>query len=300
MDLAALGLFVEVARQRSFAAVARERGIDASSISRSIAALEAGLGARLLQRTTRSMELTEAGAHFLARLPALIEEFERIRDEATALRADPAGVIRLTASVAFGQMRLVPLLQRFQESFPLLTLELILTDANLDLVADRIDLAIRLGPSLRADVVATRLLATRYRVVASPAYLARRGRPAAPSDLAAHHCLLLSLPDHRSRWQFRRGEEKSAVAVSGRIVISTVLALRSAAVAGLGPALLADWLVADDLAESRLVDVFPTHDVAAANFDTAAWLLYPSARYLPRKTRGAIEFLRRNLSAPAP
>ncbi len=299
MDVSALRLFVEVARQRSFAAVARDRGIDPSLVSRSIAALEAQLGVRLFQRTTRAMELTEAGAHYFARLPALVEELDRLRDEAAALRAEPVGVLRLTASVAFGQTRLVPLLPLFQESFPRLTLELILTDANLDLIADRIDLAIRLGPSLRADLVATRLFATRYHVVASPAYLASHGRPEAPDELAGHKCLLLSLPDYRSRWLFRGGGVGRDVQVGGTIVISTVLALRSAALAGLGPALLPSWLVGRDMTDGQLIDLFPEHEVAGTSFETAAWLLYPSARYLPRKTRSAIAFLKQNLHGQA-
>jgi len=299
MDLIALGLFVDVARQRSFAAVARDRGLDPSSVSRSIAALEAQLGARLFQRTTRSMELTEAGAHYFAKLPALIEEFDKVRDEVATLRTDPVGVLRLTASVAFGQICLVPLLSQFQKSFPRLKLELVLTDANLDLIADRIDLAIRLGPSLRADVVATRLFGTRYRVVASRAYLTDMGRPVSPAGLASHSCLLLSLPDYRYRWRFRRGDDVSEVEIDGAIVMSTVLALRSAALDDLGPALLPDWLISEDLDCGRLIDVFPQYDVAATTFETAAWLLYPSARYLPRKTRSAIQFLKQTLRTPS-
>jgi DNA-binding transcriptional LysR family regulator len=292
MNLSDLSLFVEVARQGSFAAVARDRGTDPSSVSRVIAGLEASLGARLFQRTSRRMELTEAGELYLSRLPALIDELSRLRDEAATLRADPVGTVRLTASVAFGQTCLVPLLPAFAATFPRLKLELLLTDNTLDLVADRIDLAIRLGPSVRADLIGVKLRPTRYRVVASPGYLAAHGALKQPSDLTARACLLFSLSDFRSRWLFRDPMGEEQVPVGGQFVISNPLALQRGVLDGLGPALLADWLIAEDLAQGRLVDLFPDHDVTATTFDTAAWLLYPSRAYLPRKTRSTIDFLR--------
>lgn len=292
MNLPDLSLFLDVARQGSFAAVARDRGTDPSSVSRSIAALEAALGARLFQRTSRRMVLTEAGELYLARLPAVIEDLERLRDEAASLRAEPVGALRLTTSVAFGQVCLLPLLPAFSAAFPRVKLELLLTDSTLDLVADRIDLAIRLGPSVRADVIGVRLMPTRYRVVASPAYLAATGAPRHPSDLTNRTCLLLSLTDFRSRWVFRNAAGQEEVAIAGQFVISNPLALQAVTRAGLGPALLADWLIAEDLAQGHLVDLFPGHEVTATTFDTAAWLLYPSRAYLPRKTRSAIDFLR--------
>ncbi len=228
-----------------------------------------------------------------------IEELERARDEVISTRADPVGTLRLTASVAFGEMWLVPLLPEFRETFPRLKLELMLTDANLDLVAERVDLAIRLAPTDPPDVIGVKLFATHYRVCASPGYIERHGAPLMPAALGEHSSLLLALPEFRSRWLFRRGAESEDVAVQGDLVISTPLALRSAALAGLGPALLADWLCGADVAAGRLVDLYPEHEVTATSFDTAAWLLYPSRDHLPRKTRAAADFLRRKSSALA-
>lgn len=291
MDVDSLDLFLDVARRGSFAAVARDRGVDATSVSRAIATLEARLGVRLFERTTRAMALTEAGELYLTRLPGLVEDLERLTDDARSLRADPVGTLRLTASVAFGEHCLSPLLPAFRQTFPRLKLELLLTDANLDLVADRIDLAIRLGPTHRGDVEALRLFDTRYRVVASPDYV--RGRPTeAPSELSDQSCLLLTLPAFRSRWLFRDEDGQQDVPVSGEIIASNVLVLRAAALRGLGPALLADWLVGPDIRAGRLVDLFPTHEVTATGFETAAWLLYPSRDHLPQKTRRTIAFLR--------
>lgn len=293
MDLQSLDLFLHVARQRSFAAVARDRGLDPTSVSRAIAALEARLGVRLFERTTRAMVLTPAGELYLARLPSLVEDLERLADEARSMRTDPVGTLRLTASVAFGEHCLAPLLPAFRRAFPRLRLEFVLTDANLDLVADRIDLAIRLGPGHRGDVESVRLFDTRYRVVASPEHV-REHPLERPSDLTGRSCLLLALPAFRSRWIFRDAVGTQEIPVSGDIIASNVLMLRAAALRGMGPALLAGWLIEPDLKEGRLIDLFPDHDVTATGFETAAWLLYPSRDYLPQKTRRVAAFLKQS------
>ena len=295
MEVAQLRVFLDVIKRGGFAAVARDSNVDPSSISRAVASLESELGGRLFQRTTRKLTLTEAGEAFLARVGPLVEELERAREEVSAIGSEPSGTLRLTTSVAFGQICLVPILSAFRRAFPRLRLELLMTDTNLDLIADRIDLAVRLAPSYRGDVIGSKLFATRYRIAASPAYLAREGSPKTPRDLSARSCLLFPLPDFRDRWLFRRGTALEKIPVQGSLVLSTALALRSAALDGLGPVLLADWHLHDDLAAGRLVDLFPQHEVTATTFDTAAWLLYPSRSYLPHKVRATIEFLRKHL-----
>lgn len=296
MDLQALRTFVAVAREGSFAAVARTCGSDPSQISRAIASLEQELGFRLFQRTTRRMALTEAGALYLARAAAVVEELDHALDEALATSRGPSGTLRLTASVAFGQACLVPLLPKFRADFPEMRLELILSDENLDLVANRIDLAIRLAPTIAADVVCSRLFRTRYRVCAAPSYLERAGRIGRPQDIATHDCLLFTLPQFRDHWLFRGARGGTAkVPVKGWLLLSNALALRQAMLDGQGPALLPDWLIGEDIAARRCIDLFPRHEVAATSFDTAAWLLYPSRRFLPRKVRDSIDFLRRAL-----
>lgn len=296
MDTELLHIFIEVAHRGSFAAVARERNVDPSSVSRAIALLEDGLGIRLFQRTTRRMELTEAGEIYLSRVEPLVQDLGVARDDALAVSSSPRGTLRLTASVAFGTCCLVPLLSRFRAMFPELQLELVLSDANLDLVAERIDLAIRLGPSVEADVVGVKLFDTRYRVCATPEYV-RTNRPLrAPRDLSEVPCLLYTFPDYRTRWLFRGRRGKiTEVPVTGQILMSNALALRESTCRGLGPALLADWLVRDELRSGALVDLFPLYRVSATNFETAAWLLYPSRALLPQKVRATIDFLRAEL-----
>ncbi|MGK7911637.1 MAG: LysR substrate-binding domain-containing protein [Synechococcus sp.] len=300
MDVASLQIFVEVARRGSFAAVARDRNVDPSSISRSISSLEDSLGFRLFQRTTRRMALTAAGEQYLGRIANALEELNRAREEILAAKGNPAGTLRLTTSVALGQLWLVPLLPQLRRQFPQLKLELILSDTNLDLVSERIDLAIRLAPRITADLERIKLFDTRYRVCASPEYLKQTSALNDPRDLERHRCLLFDLPGYRSLWRFRSTiGERQDIHVDGDIVTSSALALRDCALAGLGPVLLADWAIGDDLNAGRLQDVFPAYDVTATEFRTAAWMVYPSQNFLPQKVKAVLSFLQQQVTATA-
>jgi DNA-binding transcriptional LysR family regulator len=210
MDSQVLRTFIAVARHGSFAAAARSVDTDPSLVSRAIAGLENELGVRLFQRTTRQMTLTEAGGLYLNRIEAVVAEIDHARDDALAVASCPRGTLRITASVAFGQTCLVPLIAEFRATFPEVNLELILSDDNMDLVASRIDLAIRLAPSIEGDVICTKLFDTRYRVCASPDYILKAPAIRKPQDLSAHDSVLFALPEFRSRWLFRRPDGKTA------------------------------------------------------------------------------------------
>lgn len=297
MDTDLLKSAALVARQGSFAAAARAMNVDPSSVSRAVASLEAELGLRLFQRTTRSLRTTEEGELFLRRVAPLLEELDQAREAAAESVRRPSGALKMTASVAFAQECVVPHLGAFSRRFPDVTVELLPTDANLDVAANGIDLAIRLAAAPKGDLISARLLRTRYVVCAAPGYLAGHGTVDAPRDLADRDCLRFALPEFRTRWRFRRpGSAPFEVPVSGRLIIANALALRRAALDGLGPVLLADWLVGRDLAEGRLVDLFPDHECTATEFDTGAWALYPSRSFLPLKVRAMIDFLREALN----
>ena len=287
-----------VARQGSFAAAARVLNVDPSSVSRIVAGLERALGLRLFQRSTRRLSLTEEGEIYLRRIAPLLDEIDHAREVAAGVSQAPSGTLRMTASVAFAQECIVPHLGDFHRLYPRVAVELLPTDANLDLTANGIDLAIRLASAPRGDLISTRLRATRYRVFAALEYLARHGPISGPEELTEHACLRFALPEFRSRWRFRRGRgDPIEVAVGGWLVIANALSLRQAAVDGLGPVLLADWLVSREVAAGRLVDLFPGWHCTATDFDTGAWALYPSRSYLPRKVRVMIDFLRARLNA---
>ncbi len=171
MDIATLKTFVEVMRAGSFAAVARLHDVDPSSISRTIAILEHELGFRLFQRTTRRLAATEAGALYFERMQPIIDEIDRVGQEACDIVAEPVGRLRVTASVSFGHTVLVPLLPRLRSAYPELSIDLVLTDAVLDLITEKIDVAVRLGPRIDSGLIGTQVMRTRYHVCASPAYL---------------------------------------------------------------------------------------------------------------------------------
>ena len=304
MDLDQLELFTAVyrcaiERGEGFAAVARERNLAPSSVSRAIASLETSLEARLFQRTTRKLEPTDAGEAFYRHILPLLEELEAARAEAQDLARGPAGRLRVTASVSYGQLCIVPRLADFRRRYPDIALELLLSDAALDLVAERIDLAVRHGPLRDSSLIARRLARVRYRVVASPDYLAEAPPIRRPADIADHPCIAFPFEGFRSRWRFRRekaaGEEERTieeVAVTPAIVLSNAAAIRSCARQGLGPALMADWTVAADLKSGALVDVLPGFEAAGQDFDSAIWLVLPSRRFVPAKVRAFAEFLR--------
>ncbi len=293
MDMALLKTVTVVAERGSFAAAARQLSIDPSVASRHVAQVEASLGVRLFARSTRRVSLTEAGARYVARIAPLLEEVEHAREDVRALSGRPSGRLRLTASVAFTQLALLPHLSAFHDRYPDITVELWPTVDPVDLLEHAVDLAIRLAPEPSGDVISTKLMNTAYRVVAAPDWIAAHGHPDRPSALHAVPCLRQNLPGFRDRWRFRdrRGAE-TEVEIHGRTIISGASALREAALLGMGPALLADWAVAVDVAVGRLVDLFPAHAVTATSFTTAAWALYPSRAFLPAKTRVTLDFLR--------
>lgn len=293
MDVEALKVVALVARQGGFAAAARMLSVDPSSVSRTVAGVEASLGVRLFQRTTRTLTVTEAGDIWLRRIGPLLDEFDHAREAASRISQTPSGTLRMTASVAFAHECVTPHLGAFHRLYPQIAIELIPTDANLDIAATGVDLAVRLAAAPSGDLVATRLCRTRYVVCAAPSYLGECRPVTDPRDLEGHPCLRFALPDFRTRWLFRKGAGAPfEVPVGGWAVIASALSLRRAALDGMGPALLADWLVGRDLTAGRLVELFPDHDCTATGFDTAAWALYPSRAYLPRKVRVMIDFLR--------
>ncbi|NEQ45984.1 MAG: LysR family transcriptional regulator [Leptolyngbya sp. SIOISBB] len=296
MEISTLQIFVEVMRQGSFTAVARDRNLDPSSISRTIAGLEKELGLRLFQRTTRRLSPTEAGTTYFERVGPLVEELQQAIEIATDVSGQPRGTLRVTASVSFGQRCLVPLLPQFRQQYPDLAIELLLTDAVLDLFAERIDVAIRLGILADSSLIAQRLMPTDYRVCASPHYLSQSGQLATPSDIARHACLRFPLAGFRSRWLFQDQAGKLAeIPVTGSIVISNALALQQCAIAGLGLALLPNWLIDAELQAGTLIDVFPDYQVTATEFNTAAWLVFPSRAYMPLKVRAFLDFLKTSI-----
>ena len=296
MDLSVLQIFIEVMRHGSFAAVARERNIDPSSVSRTVAGLESELGIRLFQRTTRKLSPTEAGMTYFERIEPLIEEMQQAADIAKDISGNPKGTIRVTCSVSFGIKCIIPLLPEFQAKYPELTIDLLLTDSVVDLLNERIDVAIRLGQPTDSTLIMQKLMETRYSVCASPDYLQQYGQPQIPKDIESHNCLLFPLIGFKTRWIFKhKTGNVQEIPVRGNTIISNAIALQQCAISGMGLTLLPHWLIDEDINTGKLVRLFPDYQVTATDFNTAAWLLYPSRAYIPLKVRVFVEELRKHL-----
>ncbi len=290
-------IFSDVVQEGSFAACGRLRGIDPSQVSRAISRLEAELGLRLFHRTTRQLSLTQAGEIYLAKIQPALEEINQAADAARALSNQPQGKVRLTVSQAYGQLRLIPVLNQFRRLYPEISLDVIFSDDNLDLGRDAIDLAIRLAPQIEKEVICTKLHPTRYKIVASPQYIESCTTVLRhPEDLRNHDVLLLNLAKYDSCWMFRsEGSDVCEIPLKGSLSLSSPLALKQAMLQGLGPALLATWMVDEELEYGDCVELLPDYDVTATSFDTAAWLIYLNRKHLPVKTRVTIDFLKKRL-----
>jgi DNA-binding transcriptional LysR family regulator len=302
MNIDDLRLFVDVARLGSFAAAARARNADPSAISRAIAALETELRLRLFQRTTRKVVLTDEGALVLEKVSSLVDDLDAVCEDARALVNAPTGRLRMTASNAFAATCITPLLPQFRKQYPGLKLELVLSDDNLDLVKERIDLAVRLGATTDQTLSGYKLFETRYRVCVSPTYAKQSQVLRHPADLSNHRCLLFPFGDFRSRWTFKSLDKgvTEVVSVDGDLITSSALTLKSCAIDGMGPTLLPSWLVDQDIAAGRLLSVFDRYRVTATSYDTAAWILYPSRSFIPAKVKAVTAFMRANLKNRTP
>lgn len=291
MNLEAIQTFVDAVARGSFASVARARRIAPSSVSRLVAELETELEVRLFQRTTRRLSLTEAGQAYLDRVVPLLQELDQARDLARDLAAGPRGVLRIAVTGTFAQLHLARWLPRFLAQHQDLRVELALDERYTDLIADHIDVAIRLGHLPSTSAVAKKLCAMPRAIVASPRLLGGRA-VLKPEEVETMPCLLFPHEGYGPRWTFRdrRGKVRELEPQS-RVVAADGLVLRSLALAGEGLALLPRWLCADELAAGSLVDVFPTHDVTATEFDAVVSLLYASRSYLPLKVRVFVEFM---------
>lgn len=293
MDIANLQLLIQVAETGSFTAAARHLGTDPSQVSRTIASLERELGFRLFHRSTRKIALTTAGASYVERLSPLLEELKLAGEVAREQQSQPTGRLTFTASTAFGQTCVLPYMAEFQERYPEIQLDLRFTDAVLDIVSEQIDLACRLTSNADPNLVGKKLFPTCFLVCASPAYLQKAGTPRLPQDLTGHKVLAINLPGYRERWLFQsiESEEVYKVPLHPSILVSNALALREAALQGMGITLLASWLAEGPLRSGELVRLFPDYQCTASDFQSAAWLLYPSRLYIPAKTRAMVDFL---------
>jgi DNA-binding transcriptional LysR family regulator len=288
-----LKAFVATAQTGSFTAAAGQLGVSNRLTSKYVAELEARLGVRLLQRTTRKVGLTPAGEDLLSRAPALLDDLDDLIGEVSEGSRGFAGVIRISASVTFGEIWVAGMLERFGQRNPALSFDLRLNDRHVDLATEGIDLAFRMGRSETQSLKARKLGGFSSHLVASPEYLAHRGSPLEPAELAGHDCIIDTNRRNPRRWSFGIGADETSVTVQGRFQVNSARAAIELAIKGRGLAYAPRFVLREALADGLVVPVLP--DLAGETGALSA--VYLEGRVLPRKVRALIDFAAEDIKA---
>lgn len=282
-----MAVFAKVVAAGSLSAAARELGSSPALISRRLAALESRLGVRLVNRTTRTLNLTVEGSRYYEACTRVLADIQEADAEVAAGRVEPRGALKVALPASFGHQHVAPLVPRFAERYPKVQLALSLSDRSVNVMDEGFDVAVCIADLRDSSLAARRLAPNRRIVCASPAYLAAHGTPRTPEDLAKHNCLVVS--DFTANWEYKTRDGRStSVRVQGRYACDNWEVLRQWALAGLGVALKSTWDVYRQLEDGSLVAVLPDY---VFHSEVAIYAVYPHRRFLPAKTRVFIEFL---------
>ena len=286
--MAGMAVFTKVVGAGSFSAAARGMNLSQAYVTKQIQELESWLGARLLNRTTRRLSLTEVGSGFYDRCMRILDAIEEARSAAGALQTVPRGRLRINAPVSFGLLHLAPAVTEFLETYPDVSIEMLVNDRVVDLLEGEFDVGVRIGRLRDSSLIARRIAPIRLAICAAPAYLARHGAPKTPDDLANLNCLEYTYFESRGEWRLLdpAGSE-IAVPVSGRYLANNADVLRSTALAGGGIILAPTFLLGEDLRAGRLVRLLPDYPPP----EQALHALYPPGRHLSAKVRSFVDFL---------
>jgi DNA-binding transcriptional LysR family regulator len=283
MDLDGIAIFVKVLQAGSFSRAAKLLGMPISTVSAKVSALEKRLGVTLLQRTTRRLRATQAGEAYYQRSVRALEELQAAENELETGRAEPKGLLRLTAPVEIGHSLLPALVHAFLQKHPQMEVDLVVTNRVLDLVVDGIDLAIRAGPLRDSSLIAKRFDLGYFALWASPDYLAKHAAPRHPKELPQHNCLRFSRFKNEG-FRLTNGKENVHIPVSGAAIADDFETLRSLAALGAGVALLPSFLCAEKSQQDKLIRLLPQWRGDRVSIS----LVYPAQRFVPAKVRAFI------------
>src|SRR5262245_23434109 len=285
MDIQDMRIFARVAALQNLSAVGIELGLTPGTISKRIQALEAELSARLFDRTTRSIRITEEGATFLVHVERILAEIEVACASVDDRVSKPKGTLKIAAPAFLGRRYVAPALCQFMHSYPQIDVQVDLQDRPVNLQEDGYDIAIRTGTLSNSTLIAKRLAPDRHIIAASPAYLARKGRPVQPEDLVRHDCLILG---DRVQWPFARNGQETSVRIQGPIRSNDGELLCQAAQDGLGLIRASELVVLAELRSGKLPQVLADYEVGS---NAAGWALYPSSKHLLPRMRALLDFL---------
>ena len=282
-----MSVFAKVVASGSLSAAARDLGVSTAVVSRRLAALEARLGVRLVNRTTRRSALTDEGASYHEACVRILGEIEDADAVAAARRVEPQGLLKAALPASFGHLHVAPLVPQFAARYPKIQLALSLSDRTVNVIDEGYDLAIRIGELEDSSLAARKLAPNRRVVCASPDYLSRHTAPRTPDELQRHNCLTTT--ELHMNWDYKGPDGKrGAVRVSGQYACDNWEVLRDWALAGMGVALKSTWDVRRQLEDGSLVPLLSGYDFGT---DVAIYAVYPHRRYLPAKTRVFIDYL---------
>lgn len=284
----AMRVFAKVVEQGGFARAATALGLSNTVVTRNVAELEAHLGIRLLNRTTRKLALTEAGQQYLERVRPILADVEEAEAVATTSARTASGTLRIYCQPGFGQSQLAPLLPKYAALMPDVRLDVTLADKAVDLVEDAYDVGIFIAiQKIEASMVARQLATSQVVLCAARAYLDRHGEPREPADISRHKCLNFAYEQLRHSWQIQTRDRFISVPISSCMVSNSGAVLRHACLAGMGIMIQSSFMLKDDLSSGRLVQVLEGHDLGRL----PVMLVYPSRRMLSYKVRSFIDFL---------
>lgn len=290
--LKAMRLFRAVQETGSFALAAEREGISAPALSRQIANLESHLGARLFNRTTRRLSLTETGLHYLSRTEVILDAIDEAEAEAGRQHINPHGLLRISAPLSYTIAELGPVLASFSERYPDLSLDIDMSDRTVDIVHEGVDVALRISAMPAPNLIARKLADIHMVICAAPKYLADKGEPEAPEDLNAHTLLMYSYFNQGYTFQFRRDEQQLSMSLTGGITANNGDILRELAIAGRGLTIQPDFVVRDAIERGELCPVLQQWQMERFG----VFAVYASRQHLPAKIRVFIDHLVQHLS----
>jgi LysR family transcriptional regulator for bpeEF and oprC len=286
--MSSMAVFRRVVEAKNFSAVARETNMSQSTVSKHIAALEERLGTKLLNRSTRSLKLTEAGKEYYHHCIRILNDFQEAEASIGKGKIKPTGTLRISSSAAFSRACMLPYLSEFLRKYPDIDIDLLFDDDYIDLVKQGIDLAIRVGPLADSTLIARKIGISSRVVVASTDYLVKHGRPKKPADLIKHNCLLDSLQKAPDLWYFNSAQEgDESVRVRGRLKASSPDAICDATINGLGISVLCEWYARKYIKDGRLKVILQDYHPTAYDINA----VYPERKFVPQKVKRMIEFL---------
>ncbi|WP_217524526.1 LysR family transcriptional regulator [Vibrio metschnikovii] len=289
-------IFATLVQQKGFTAAAKQLGVSVSHVSKQLALLEASLGIKLVQRTTRSVTITEAGQGFYRHCAELLRLVDEAQAEVESQRDEVAGLLRLGLSQSFGTLHVLPALESLRQRYPELQVEVHLFDHRVDMLQEGLDLWITSNEHIPQGYIAQRLADSRFVVVASPDYLLHHGTPHTPEALSEHNCLIYRSWDRDyTSWSFAKSDHKLTIQVSGNYSVDLAEAVRDAAVAGWGVAYLATYLLKDEFRHGQLIQLLPDW---YANQNMPFYAVYPSRQHMPKKTSAVVDFIKDKLASP--